>query len=80
MEKIYGGSKAIDLTDLKLVADRVLRSGTILTDDESSIVKWDLSGRLYVDKHIRIRTIEWQGSIYYHKYGGGELLEFKMLT
>lgn len=70
----------IDLTNLTLAAERILEHGKILTNDESTIVKWDIDGKLYVDKHIRILTIEWEGNIYYHKYGGGELLEFKMLT
>ena len=70
----------VDCKDLEHFEKRVLRYGNILTDDESSIVKWDTQGNLHVIKHIRIRTIEYDGNIYYHKYGGGELLEFKMLT
>ena len=70
----------VDCKDLEHFEKRVLRYGNILTDDESAIIKWDLDGKPYVAMYIRIRTIEYNGNIYYHKYGGGELLEFKMLT
>lgn len=59
--------------------DELLKYGEFLTDDEATIVKWDIKGNLYIAMHIRIRIIKYKGYVYYHKYGNGELLECKML-
>lgn len=59
------------------VADDVLRYGKFLTDDEFM----EVSGNSLEDcySNMRIRTIKYEGIIYYHKMVDGEVVEFKEL-
>ena len=60
-------------------SDDVLRYGDVLTDDESYC---DMSGADWFSDYgyIRIRTIRYDGRIFYHKMVNGEVVEFKELT
>ena len=51
-----------------------LRYGTYLTDDQMEC-GYDCDSPFYV----RIRTIKYEGKLYYHKMVDGEVVEFKEL-
>ena len=52
--------------------DEALRYGEVLTDDTSLIN--------YECNCLRVRTIRYEGRIFYHKMVDGEVVEFKELT
>ena len=64
----------------KLVTpDDALRYGEVLTNDESYC---DMPGADWFSDYgyIRIRTIRYDGRIFYHKMVNGEVVKFKELT
>lgn len=61
------------MNELDTLSNEILRYGTILTDDS-----W---GEILIDGtvHFRIRTISYDGKIYYHKMEDGNVVEFKVI-
>ncbi len=55
--------------------DYIIRYGDILTDDKFIASETWMGLRF----NIRIRTVEWEGVIYYHKMINGEVIECKEL-
>ena len=66
----------------KLVTpDDALRYGEVLTDDEFKCDILDYTGfQIAETNYHRIRTIQYDNRIFYHKMVNGEVVEFKELT
>lgn len=59
----------------------VLRYGEVLTDDEFECDILDSTGfQIAETNYYRIRTIQYDNRIFYHKMVNGEVVEFKELT
>ena len=56
-----------------------LKYGTILTDDKFMLEVLNSYGDGFDRQSVRIRIIEYEGHIYYHKMIHGEVVEFKEL-
>ena len=57
-----------------VIKDHIFKEGNILTDDE-----YELEPMWGDGNWLRIRTIEYDGHIYYHKMIDGKVVEFKEL-